>query len=337
MASRSPTLEGFRAILRRPSFGLAEIAWRWSFGAAVTAVLAGTFAEYLNTLPVTRGDLLLLQSRHPFLVSQALRHILRGSGLRVVEALLVQGLCLAVGWVVVAALARAAITRDLLHYFGQQTGAQLPQANVKPWRLRSLLELNSLRVGTSLAAAVGCLAALRAGGAVSPDSDPSPGSAFFVTLCIGLLVWLAWSAIHWFLSLASIFVVAQGRDTFSSVTAAVDLCGARAGAIFAVGSWFGLAHVVLFVIATSVVAVPMSVAPVLPAAMTFGGVLLVTLLYFAVVDFLYAGRLAAYVAILTFPKEAPAVQVASQPLLSVPPGGRVDQDELILGDLPVSG
>jgi len=335
--SRSPTLEGFRAIVRRPSFGLAEIAWRWSFGAAAWFLLAGTFAAYLNTLPVTRGDVLLLKSRHPVLVSQALQHIFRGSGFRVVEALIVQGLCLAAGWIVVAALARAAITRELLNYFGEQASAAQPTpGDRRGWQLRTVLGLNSLRVGATLAAAVGCLAALRAGSAASPDNDPSPGSAFLVTLCVALLVWLAWSVINWFLSLALVFVVAEGRDAFDALVAAVDLCSRRRGAVFAVGTWFGLAHLVLFVIATTVVAFPLSFAPLLPAAMTLGGVLLVTLLYFALVDLLYAGRLAAYIALLTFPDETPALLPAPQTFLNLLPNSRVDQEELILGDLPAS-
>src|ERR1700681_1061400 len=32
MKRRSPTLEGFQVMFRLPVLGLAEIAWRWSFG-----------------------------------------------------------------------------------------------------------------------------------------------------------------------------------------------------------------------------------------------------------------------------------------------------------------
>ena len=66
-----------------------------------------------------------------------------------------------------------------------------------------------------------------------------------------------------------------------------------------------------------------------------GGVLLVTLLYFATVDFLYAGRLAAYVAILELP-DAPPPQVNAGPSPEGPMklASGVDQDELILSDIP---
>ena len=50
-------------MLRRPSLGLAEIAWRWSLSFAAVLLLFFSFVEYLDTLPVTEADLLLLRSR----------------------------------------------------------------------------------------------------------------------------------------------------------------------------------------------------------------------------------------------------------------------------------
>jgi hypothetical protein len=71
------------------------------------------------------------------------------------------------------------------------------------------------------------------------------------------------------------------------------------------------------VVATSAAAVPLAFAEVLPAGIVLGGLLVVTLLYFAVVDFLYIGRLAAYVFML----EVPAIQM-------------VPADDDILSDIP---
>ena len=66
-----------------------------------------------------------------------------------------------------------------------------------------------------------------------------PGQRFLITLAITVLVWLAWSIVNWFLSLAAIFVIARGEDTFGSIIAAVDLCQTCPGSIFAAGTWFG--------------------------------------------------------------------------------------------------
>jgi hypothetical protein len=80
---------------------------------------------------------------------------------------------------------------------------------------------------------------------------------------------------------------------------------------------------------------------VLPAGVILGGVLLVALLYFAIVDFLYVGRLAAYVAIVSFPERTlvpPTIQPSlpdSGPQYALNPQPRigVDPDELILSDV----
>jgi hypothetical protein len=334
MKPRSPTLEGFRAIFTRPSFGLAEIGWRWSFGAATSLLLTFAFFEYLDTLPVSKADLLLLQTGQPVLISRAVAHIFRGSAFRVIETAVVLALALGFAWVVVASLARVATLNALLSYF-RETGMSSSQPNrAGNWRLRSLFALNFFRLGTTLASAVGLFAAILLGGAVSRPDDPSPGSALLILLTITMLVWSAWSTLNWFLSLAAVFVVADGRDTFSAIASAVALCRTRAGSVFAAGTWFGLAHITAFAVASSVVAFPLGFAAVLPTGVVLGGVLLVTLLYFAVADFLYVGRLAAYVAILELPEPLVSTEIA--PINRTPLDPAIDASELILSDVPAS-
>jgi hypothetical protein len=341
MLQYSPTLEGFRTMFRRPSFGLAEMAWRWSFGFAAGLLLAYSGAEYLHTLPVTGRDLFLLRTRHPALVWQALAHILRGSGPRLIEALMVAASAMAVAWIGMATLGRAVTIRALLSYLPEEHAGDAPAA--KRWRMASLAGLNFLRVAVTLAAAVGCLAAWRLGGAVSPDKDPSPGSATLVFLALVMLVWLAWSMMNWFLSLAAVIAVTRGKNTLGAMAAAVDLCRARGGSLAAASTWFGLTHLAGFVMASSVVAVPLAFLTVLPGSVVVGGVLLVGLLYFALADFLYVGRLAAYAAIAESPEAPPVPQVfppppdrtQSTPRMRPPADSRVDPEELILSDLPV--
>ncbi|MBZ5704843.1 MAG: hypothetical protein LAN63_05780 [Acidobacteriia bacterium] len=331
-------------MFRQPSLGLAEIAWRWSFALALVSLLGFFFLEYLDTLPVSRGDLLLLRSRQPALISQAIAHIFRGSAPRVVEAGIVLVAAMAVAWIILASFGRAATLRVLLRYFREYAavlgkgpkGEETP--HVAPVRLRSLFGLNFFRVGVTLAAAVGCVGALVMAAAASPDKDPSPGSALLLFLVLAMLVWLAWSAVNWFLSLAAVFVVGRGQDTFGAVAGAVDLCQARAGPVFAAGTWFGLTHLAAFFFASSVVMFPLALAGVLPPGVVLAGVLLITLAYFAVVDFLYVGRLAAYVAIMELP-EAPPVPIVLPSAsilptaLSIPTATGIDRDELILSDV----
>jgi len=66
-------------------------------------------------------------------------------------------------------------------------------------------------------------------------------------------------------------------------------------------------------------------------------------LYFAVADFLYMGRLAAYVAMVEFPPASMAVRSSESlvPILGQRPPGEphpaaaIDQEELILSDIPL--
>jgi len=337
MKPRSPTLEGFRTIFLRPSFGFAEIAWRWSFGAAAGLLLVFSCYQYLDTLPVSKADLLLLRTAQPLLISRAVLHIFRGSTFRAVETAIVLALALGVAWIVLASLARAATLKALITYF-RESG--IPQENVKTsWRLRSLFALNLFRLATTLAAVVGCFAAILLGGAVSRPTNPAPGSALLIILTVLMLIWFAWSTLNWFLSTAAIFVVADGRDTFAAIADTVNLCRARPGSISAAAIWFGLAHITAFTVTSSLAAFPLGFAAILPPAAVLGGVLVVAFIYFAIADFLYIGRLAAYLAMIEFP-DTPVTEVlptqGSSPDPRIHSSPAIDQSELILSDLPAT-
>jgi hypothetical protein len=310
MKRRSPTLEGFQIMFRVPLLGFTEIAWRWSFGLAAAAALLFTFREYLDTLPVTAEEMFLMRTRHPLLILRALSRIFQGSAPRAAAAFVVLVLALGLGWIIIASLGRAVTLKTLIEYFRGSRGRL---------RLASLLALNFLRAVTFLAATVGVVGALLAAGAASQAGDPSPGSVLLIFWMLTMLVGLAWSMLNWYLSLAAIFVVKDGASTFAALAAGMDLCRSRAGSIAAALIWFGVAHTAMFVIASSAAAVPLGFADVLPGGMVLGGLLLVTLLYFAAVDFLYVGRLGAYVFMTEQPVAMP-LPASEDDILSDIPG-----------------
>jgi hypothetical protein len=357
MAAWSPTAEGFRSIFRKPALPLAEVLWRWSFGGAALILAGLGILEYLHTLPVSHTDLFMLRTGHPVLVSNALSHIARGSGFRLAAAFLVSLTALAILWILLASIGRAATLEVLIGHIRTRAHAVLQSApgastDVLPefgeavrghskWRFRSLAGLHFLRAALALAAFGGCLGALILSGFASTKTDPHPAIVFFLAIFLVMLVWMAWSSVSWLLSLASIFVVGHGQDTFGALSSSVGLCRDRLGPVAAVGTWFGLIHIVLFILATSVVTFPFAFAPILPFSLVLTTVLLLTLAYFAVVDALYIARMAGYVAILETPP-IPAVSISSaglvisshQSALSTPPStAMVDQDELIVSDI----
>jgi hypothetical protein len=143
--------------------------------------------------------------------------------------------------------------------------------------------------------------------------------------------------VNWFLSLAPVFVLHDSQDAFGSISCAVEFCRHRASAVAWSSTAFGLLHFVVFVLATAAVFVPLALLRVLPRGIVLGAVLLLTMLYFAMVDFLYMGRLAAYISLLHVPQEAPLessqLSVPGSPstttLLPIPPS-----DDDILSDVP---
>jgi hypothetical protein len=308
MKRRSPTLEGFQIMFRLPVLGLAEIAWRWSFGLAAIAVLLFSLREFLGTLPITAGEMLLLRTRQPALIAQALARIFQGSAPRAALALVVLMLALTLAWIVLASLGRAASLKTLLEYFrdfdvGRARGPGTPASTSRG--LTSLLVLNSLRAATMLAAAVGVVGAMLAASTASSPDDPSPGKMLLIFWLLTTLIGLAYPMLNWYLSLAALFVVRDKASVFSALAKTTDLCRLRPGSLAAAATWFGIAHAILFVVASSAAAVPLGFAEVLPGSMVLGGVLLVALLYFAAVDVLYVGRLATYVFLLEQPEPAP--------------------------------
>jgi len=334
MPSWSPSGEGFRAVLRHPALPLAEIAWRWSFGAAACTLLGFGLFEYLNSLPVSARDLLLLRTRHSSLASRALAHIAQGSGLRAVLAGIVASSALLVLWILFASVGRAAVLAELgaclrqrvrnLGLAGQAGADREPEQPAKPGQLRSLAGLNFLRAGVTLAACSGGLAVMVLAGVTL---QPAVIALTLLVMC--LLVWLAWSSLNWFLSLASVFVVRSGADTFASLSEAVGLVRERPGPVLAVGAWFGLAHLGLFLLALAGAMFAVALLPAIPSAIVPGVAVMVVLLYFASVDVLYVGRLAGYLAILEAPGRAPNPPYGPPPRPG-PSSGMVDQDELIL-------
>jgi|SRR5579864_248117 len=354
MSRVSPTIEGFRAAFRRPSFTLAEISWRWTVGASACAVLFFAFVEFLNTLPVTNGEVLLLRTRHPVLVGQALSHIFRGSLNRAVLAGLTAALALACLWIFAAAIGRSVSLRALIDYFdsrreltdGVSTAAAADAArsesdsNVSTGRtgsFRSLIGLNFLRAAVVLSVLLGLQGAAILASFVSSTSNPRPGLVFLCFLPMAATVGIAGWMLNWFLSLAGVFAVREGEDALAALSDAVGFCRKFAGPVLAVSMWSVLAHFTAFSVATSVVSVPLGLAPAVPGRVVLFALLLVTLLYFAIADWLYVARFAGYVCILEMP--AALVSPAAPPFSPrgpepVPLRTTMDREELILSDVP---
>lgn len=305
MSRPTPVRDGFSAIGRLLSVYFAELAWRWSVGGAALGLGWLALYEYSQTLFVSRADLLLLSTRHPVLVGRALADIFRGSAPRLVAAAIILFFALAAFWSVAAALGRRETLRALL--------TRVAPNAVLSLRLRPLLGLNFLRVALLLTALVSFLGAAILAGFLSSAKAPHPGLVFLAFLPLAGFVWVVWSVLNWFLSLAALFVVRDGCSTFPALSAAVDFCRRRAGTVAAASFWFGLFHLIAFGAGTTLAMYPLSLASLLPGRATLLLLALVTLVYFAVADFLYVTRLAAYVAAVEWDRRPPEPALKPDP------------------------
>jgi hypothetical protein len=286
MAAGSPIAEGFRQMVRQPLAGLAEIIWRWT-AAGLTFCLLGFFlAEYIQSLPVDSVDLLLLRSGNWWLIGRALAHVLSGSAPRFWAAAKVVVLVSTVAWILLASFGRAATLRALLN-----------RDRVGKGHFRSLIALNFLRALVACAALLAIFAvALLASRFSTPDVQ-SINAIFSLAMGFGLLIFFAWFVVNWFLSAATIFVVRDGFGWGASIAAAANWCGRHLGPILAASSVFGLAHCALWVAASGLALLPLTLLSVVPIQVVIALLGLLTLGYFSVADYLYIGRLAAYLAI----------------------------------------
>ena len=315
MPSPSPISDGFRQAFREPAVVLAEIVWRWTFGVAVLALTIACFFAYLNTLTVTRIELLALRSHLPSLVAAAMGHILYGSGPRLVRIGAILFPAVFVLWITAASFGRAATLKALL-----------PRDRVAVW---PQLGLNILRASVMLACLIGYIGALvLASRASSANGVVRPGAFLLVFVVLAVAITIVRSRVNWFFYLAAIFGARDGDDTFVAISKAAGLFRRNAGRFLGAGVVFGTIHGVLFAFGAITWLLPLSLAGELPAGVTVVLLAIITLSYFALCDFLYVARLAAYIVLEEHDRTPPISGVAAAPEAVPPVSGLPSSSDL---------
>lgn len=343
MPERSPTLEGFRAAFRRPSVTFAEIAWRWAVGALAAVSLVFAITEYLDSLPASRLDAVFLRTKQPLLVGRALAHIFRGTLNRAALAMILAALALSVLWMVAGSVGRLATVRALLNYFHTNFAAGNSLENDhEATPLRALIGLNFFRVVVTVAVAFALLASAIIARIASLDANPDPALFLFIFMPLAGLICVLWAELNWLLSVSGIFAVRDGEDALAAISAAATLLQTQPGAVFAVSACNAIMHLTAFAVASSFVFGWFLLVHTVSGRLIIAGDLLVTLLYFAVIDWLYIARLGGYIFIGLLP--APSASLTNDAVSHLPPdsdrtalnaqSGAVDRDEPILSDLP---
>ena len=318
---------GFRLVFRRPAIPTAEIAWRWCFAAAAWTLGIAFIFVYLDSLPVTGLDRVLLYTGQPFLIARAIRHIFAGSSARFIEGAILVVLTLTAAWIFVASLARLAIVRSMI----AELGVSLPDSQ---GQFSSVLFLNFLRTAVTLAASVAITGAALMTSSLWASTHMAIADASRIVFVLWFLIALAWTVLNWLLSTATVFVIAKRESAISSVASTLRALQDQTAGMIAPGALFGIPHLVGFGIAFTTVLFLLPITIAHPA-----GLLVlwpVILIYSIFANWLYTARLAAY-AFVACDGEEMADWVVRR---SIPPqelqgaASAVDKDELILSDLP---
>jgi hypothetical protein len=331
MRSSSPTAEGFRLIFRRPAIPAAEIAWRWSFAFALWFLGTAFLLQYANSLSVNALDRLLLGSRQPVLVLRALHRIFHGSALRFTTSGILLAISMTIAWIVLASLGRAATLKAMMGELELS-----PAITSRRGVLSSIVGLNFLRAAAALAAVIAAIGAGLIVSGVWASTHFSVADAARFWLALVFLVWMAWAILNWLLSTSAAFVATDGATVFGAVSETIGWSRDRPGSVLASGIWFGLIHGGAFLTAFSAAFTVLSMAQVLGPGLTLFLEFLIVVVYCAVADFLFIGRMTAYLAIIrrgdTFDTAEPQLPAPTSP---GPERASVDQNELILSDVPL--
>jgi hypothetical protein len=284
-----PVRAGFRAVLCQPALLVAELAWRWAFGAAAWALILLSVHRFLSSMTVSQAEVQLARTWQPFLVADVVARILAANWAAALRATVILVVGIFALWIFAVTVGRAATLKALLAQ-AQAEPAVRGRTIIVP-----LLVLHSFRAAISLAALVAWVGGLMLVGASVPNPQDNPGLVLLVGFGILFLVGLFWSIANWFLALAPIFIVRDARGALAAVADSFGFYSSRTSAYLSVASWFGLLRFLALFFALMFSLIPIGmVGQASPAAIVIT-VIVLSLAYFAFADFLYVSRLAAFV------------------------------------------
>jgi hypothetical protein len=309
--SSNPLRTGFQEVLRDPALLLTELAWRWSFGLITIFVSLVSGFILFGTVQLNSRRLEAMSAFTPWQQANELASTLVAVGPLLVRVVIVAAFVLAFCWIVLSSIGRRATLA--------RPGFALPVS------FRFCLVIQSLRATCALGSivawiAAGLLAGLLVGGS-GKGAVPRAALAASILLPALVIIVSAWATANWILSIAPLF---PGERWTDSMLNTWKWCRCQREKLFEIGIVIGVLRGVLLAIALMIsIAVSTVVTNTQIAA---ADLIAITLLYFLIADFLYVGRLAAFVKLKN---------TALQQQLRPADPGQVPSEKLGL-DLPVS-
>ena len=280
----NPITQGLRAVMRDPAIYMVEILWRWSFAILACLLVVGVGLTLLGPLHVGPVWDNAWRSRDPQRMSQVVLGIVLILGVKVIiAAAIAVPLAIALLWGILSALGRFVTVKRL-------------RAGLTSLRFRSILALQLLRGFVGWFSLV-LLFAATFGEALIASRGPKPDLLLYYLMMLPSVILISafWLTVNWYLSLAAIFG-REGQSFRGAFRQARQTVRLQRSDVAGTGFVFLLFRIVILLIATAICGLTSGMAGTAPQSY-FVLLIVVSLAYFAVADFLYMARMAAYLAL----------------------------------------
>jgi len=280
----NPITQGLRAVMRDPAIYMVEILWRWSFAILACLLVVGVGLMLLGPLHVGPVWDNAWRSRDPQRMSQVVLGVVLILGVKVIiAAAIAVPLAIALLWGILSALGRFVTVKRL-------------RAGLTSLRFRSILALQLLRGFVGWFSLV-LLFAATFGEALIASRGPKPDLLLYYLMMLPSVILISafWLTVNWYLSLAAIFG-REGQSFRGAFRQARQTVRLQRSDVAGTGFVFLLFRIVILLIATAICGLTSGMAGTAPQSY-FVLLIVVSLAYFAVADFLYMARMAAYLAL----------------------------------------
>lgn len=279
----NPITQGFRAVLRDPAIFLVEILWRWSFALLACVLVFGVGIMLLGPLHVGPAWDSAWRSRDPQRMGQLLLTILLILGTKAIVAAIGVPVAIAFLWAILSALGRFVTVKRL-------------RAGLTSLRFRTILALQFWRAFVGWFSG-GLFLAATFGEALIATRGPKPDLLLYYLMVMPSIVLIGafWLTLNWYLSLAAIFG-REGQSFRGAYSQARQTIRLQRSDFAGTGFVFLLFRAVVLLICLAICGLTSGMAGTAPQSY-FVLLVVVSLAYFAVADFLYMSRMAAYLAL----------------------------------------
>jgi hypothetical protein len=279
----NPITQGLRAVARDPAIFLVEILWRWSFALLACLLVISVGLMLLSPLHVGHRWDMAVRTRDPQRMAQLLVTMLLILGMKAVVAALAIPVAIAFLWSIFSALGRFVAIRRL-------------RVGLTSLRFPSILALQFLRGFASWFCFVLFFGATF-GEALIASRGPKPDLLLYYLMVMPSVVVISafWLTVNWYLSLAAFFG-REGQGFRGALREARQTIRQQRSDFVGTGLVFLLFRTIILLVAVAICGLASGMEGTAPQSY-FVLLVVVSLAYCAIADFLYMARMAAYLAL----------------------------------------